>query len=288
MKILKIFIPLSFLMCVFFVFALVGCGGKAATPATSVNPATQSPTSTAPPPPPPAPAPAPPPPPPGNPPSNATVIPQIEDKSNWQWCTATTSAGNDCASGLGTATSSKTDDQTSPSRDGSSAKFDIGGDTPYSNALWWRTLSPNSDATHFVYDLWFYVDHPEFAQALEFDVDQSFGGTRWVFGTECAYLGSGKWDVWDGGAHHWVPTSAPCPQVSAATWHHLIWQFERVKGQTHFISVTLDDKTMNVDMYQDAQSNFDGDGVDVAFQMDGDSKQNPFIVWLDQVTLTEW
>jgi hypothetical protein len=26
----------------------------------------------------------------------------------------------------------------------------------------------------------------------------------------------------------------------------------------------------------------------VAFQLDGDSKQTPYDVWLDQVTLSEW
>jgi len=207
---------------------------------------------------------------------------------NWEWCTATTPDGHECASGLGNATSSKSDNQTSPSRDGSSSKFDIGGPTPYSNALWWRTLAPNNNATHFVYDLWFYIDRAELPEALEFDVNQSFGGTRWVYGTECSYKDKGKWDVWDGPSHHWVTTKVPCPQVSSNTWHHLVWQFERVNGQVHYISVTVDGNTSPVDMYLGAESNFAGDGVDVAFQMDGDSQQNPYNVWLDQVTLTEW
>lgn len=141
--------------------------------------------------------------------------------------------------------------------------------------------------SHFVYDLWFYVDNADLPEALEFDVNQSFGGTRWIFGTECSLKDTGKWDVYDKG-RHWVPTNVPCTHLSSTTWHHLIWQFERAGQQVHYISVTLDDNTSQVDMYLNSQSNFDGDGIDADFQMDGDSEQDAYTVWLDQVTLTEW
>jgi hypothetical protein len=203
------------------------------------------------------------------------VASKIEDMPGWQWCSAETSNHHPCASGLGNAVSWKADNQTEPSRDGSSAQFHIAGPKGYSNALWWETLNPDPALTHFNYDLWFYVDHPEVSQALEFDVNQSFNGTRYTWGSECNFKGTGKWDVWDPQAGKWVPSQVDCPEFSANAWHHLLWQLERVNGQVHYISLTVDNQVFPVN-------------IDVAFQMDGDANQTPYNVWLDQVTLTQW
>ncbi len=206
----------------------------------------------------------------------------------WLWCSAETSDHRACASGLGNATSSKTDHQGSPARDADSSKFNIGGPRGYSNALWWKALEPNSNFTHFNYDVWFYVDHPEVSQALEFDVNQSFNGTRYTWGSECNFKGTGKWDLWDPKGEKWAPSSVDCLVFSAATWHHLLWQLERVNGQVHYISLTVDGKVFPVDIFMDPQPNWAGNDIDVAFQMDGDSNQAAYNVWLDQVTLTQW
>src|SRR5258705_10005248 len=49
----------------------------------------------------------------------------------------------------------------SPSLDGRSAQFWLGGSTPYSNALWWYKVlydsAANNNAHHFVYDFYFYT-----------------------------------------------------------------------------------------------------------------------------------
>ena len=206
----------------------------------------------------------------------------------WQWCTAQTSDHHTSAAGLGNATSSKTDNQPNPARDGASSKFSIGGPRGYSNALWWKALEPNPAFTHFNYDVWFYVDHPEVSQALEFDVNQSFNGIRYTWGSECNFRGTGKWDVWDPKIGQWVASNVDCPVFSAGVWHHLLWQLERVNGQVHYISLTVDDQVFSVDIFKDAQLNWPGNDIDVAFQMDGDSNQAPYNVWLDEVTLTQW
>jgi hypothetical protein len=216
------------------------------------------------------------------------VVSKIEALPGWQWCTAESADHRTCASGLGNAASSKTDNQSNPSRDGSSSKFYLGGSTGYSNALWWRTLDPNGTFMHFQYDLWFYIDNPGVSQALEFDVNQTFNGTRFTWGTECNFRGTGKWDVWDGKSEKWVPSQINCAPFSANTWHHLVWQFERVNGQVHYIAVTVDGQTSNADIYMGPQANVNGDEIDVAFQLDGDDKQDQYDVWLDQVTLSQW
>ena len=136
---------------------------------------------------------------------------KLETTSGWLSCTATMN-GHPCASGRGNATYSKGMSGV-PSLDGVSGMFSIGGPTPYSNALWWKPLTPVSWAAHFVYDVYFYVKNPNVVQALEFDVNQAVGRNWFVFGTECNYKDSHTWDVWDSSVEKWRPTSVPCPPL---------------------------------------------------------------------------
>lgn len=165
--------------------------------------------------------------------------------------------------------------------------FWLGGKTHYSNALWWEELGPDSSPTHFDYDLYFYLDDPSAPEALEFDVNQTISGTRYVFGTECSYRNTGHWDIWDSAGGKWVETDVPCPQVAAKQWHHLVWHFERVGNQEHYIGVTLDDYYSVVDKFFDPQK-YSGDGISVAVQMDGNYKQAPFKLWVDKMNLIRW
>ena len=197
--------------------------------------------------------------------------------------------GGACASGLGNATSGMAPGQKDPSTDGSSAKFSIGGTQPYSNAMWWKSLGQVAPLNRLTYDLYFYVDDPSRPEALEFDVNQSYDHTRYTWGTECSYQHTGKWDIWNPATGAWETTDVPCPTVSANTWHHLTWRLERVNGQVHYVSVTLDGEESTVDKYFGPQTNYGGgDDIDIAFQMDGNYRQDPYNVWLDQVSLQGW
>jgi len=220
-------------------------------------------------------------------PGSAVVDAAVQALPNWQWCTAKLD-GKPCASGLGKASSSLTQDQQTPSLSGKASQFTLGGKTAYSNALWWKSFGPNRQPTHFVYDLYFYMDDPNSPEALEFDMNQSFGGVRYTWGTECSYRNTGHWDIWNPEAERWETTSVSCPVVSANTWHHLTWTVERVNDQVHYISVALDDHVSKVEKYYNPQPNYRGSELNVAFQMDGDYRQDPYSVWLDKVSLWSW
>lgn len=220
-------------------------------------------------------------------PSGAAVESAVQTLPDWQWCTAELN-GKPCASGLGNATSTLTQNQQTPSLSGNSSQFTLGGPTQYSNALWWKSFGPNSTPTHFVYDLYFYINDPNAPEALEFDINQSFNGVRYTWGTECSYRDTGHWDIWNPESEHWETTSVACPVVSGNTWHHLTWQAERINNQVHYISVTLDGNVSTVDKYYNPQSNYQGSDVNVAFQMDGDYRQDPYDIWLDNVSLYYW
>jgi hypothetical protein len=219
-----------------------------------------------------------------------TTISDIQNMPGWQSCSATFPAGSGrdgqiCAAGLGTAVSTMTQGQSSPSMDGKSAKFSMGGPTPYSNMLYFNAVAGGNSVSHFTYDLYFYIDNPNVSQALEFDTNQTFGGTRWVWGSECNFNGSGKWDIWDD-INGWTPTYVDCKPFPANTWIHLVWQFERVGNQVHYISLAVADQTFTIDRFFQAQPNWTLEEIDVAFQMDGNFAQQPYNVWLDKVNLT--
>jgi len=211
----------------------------------------------------------------------------VQTLPNWQWCTARQN-GHVCASGLGNATSSMTPNQHTPSLSGHSSVFDLGGPTAYSNALWWKSFGPNSTPTHFVYDLYFYMKDPTAPEALEFDINQSMNGTRYTWGSECSYRNTGFWDIWNDETLSWETTGVHCPVVSPDAWHHLTWQVERANGEVHYISLTLDGNVFTIDKYYHAQQGWNGTDVNVAFQMDGDYRQDAYSVWLDNVSLSAW
>jgi hypothetical protein len=170
--------------------------------------------------------------------------------------------------------------------DGRSARFFLGGSTPYSNALWWKQLGSNSGVGNFIYDLYFYMKNPGAAQALEFDVNQSLNGKKYIFGTECSFKRH-MWDVYDPLNHHWVQTSIACAMPKAYTWHHLVLEFRRSSSKVNFVSVTINGKKayFNRAYYPRSSSARE---INVAFQMDGDKAQTDYTVWLDKVKLTYW
>lgn len=214
-------------------------------------------------------------------------ISQIQNLPGWINCSSVLATGAVCAAGLGVAKSNLVQSQTAPTLNGgTSAKFSLEGAThPYSNALYWIPLGGGDNVTHFTYDLYFYIDNSDASQALEFDVNQTFGGTRWTWGSECNFDADQKWDIWNDAGNVWVPTDVPCTHFPSNTWIHMVWTLERVGNQVHYVSLEVGGQTYDVDTYYTAQSNWYADEIDIAFQMDGNYQQQPYNVWLDNVTL---
>jgi hypothetical protein len=221
-----------------------------------------------------------------------TTTSNIQSLPGWQSCSATFPpgsgrAGQICAAGLGTAASTMTQNQSTPSMDGQSAHFTMGGSQPYSNMLYFNPVAGGDNVSNFIYDVYFYIDQPDYAQALEFDTNQTFGGQRWVWGSECNFKADGQWDIWND-LTGWQPTGFPCTPFPANTWIHLVWNLERVGDQVHYISLTVGDQVYNVDTYYPNQPDWTLEEIDVAFQMDGDYAQQPYNVWLDEMKLTAY
>src|SRR5215469_10854909 len=225
-----------------------------------------------------------------------TTISGIQNLPGWQSCSADFPPGSGrdgqlCAAGnRNPPTSTMSQGQTSPAMDGKSAQFSMSGPNGYSNELYFNAVAGGNNVSHFTYDLYFYIDNPDAPQALEFDTNQTFGGYRWVWGSECNFVGEKPpmWDIWDDEAGVWRETSVPCNPFPANTWIHLVWQFERVGNQVHYISLEIGNQTYNVDTYYNNQVDWTLEEIDTAFQMDLEQPPISYNVWLDEVNLTAW
>lgn len=188
----------------------------------------------------------------------------------------------------------------SPSLSGSATQFNIGGTGPYWDVLFNNHLigdgssqgMPDKNHTlvqtfhNFTYDVYFYGANLGLAQAVEFDLNQFFDNTGYIWGHECRIAGGNEWDIWDNLSQHWVPTGIPCYPNSNA-WNHLTIQVQRTSGnQLLYQSITLNGVTSAVNQYYDPGPAPGWYGITVNYQMDGNSKQSPYSVYLDQLTFS--
>jgi hypothetical protein len=216
-------------------------------------------------------------------PSYAVKKADIDQMTGWEHCDSCAGIGG---SGPQTAYS-MTQFVNSPSLDGNSTMFWLGGSTPYSNAIWWKQLGAVDSAKHFVYDMKFYFNNASAVQALEFDVNQSVNGLKYIFGSECNVRANLGWRIWDTLNKRWLSTGKTCT-LKVNEWNHLTWEVERVGNQTRFIAVTLNGFRQTIDRYYSAKPVSNARELNVAFQMDGNSTQEDYSVWVDQVTLYYW
>jgi hypothetical protein len=188
----------------------------------------------------------------------------------------------------------------SPSISGKAAQFNLGGNMAYSDVLWNNHLigdlssqgKPDSSHTyvqtlhHFTYDIYFYGGNLGAAQALEFDVNQFFDGMGFTWGHECRIGAGNQWDIWDNVNAKWVPTGIACnPQENA--WNHLTIQVSRTwDNKLRYESITLNGVTHTLNQYYSPFSAPGWWGITVNYQMDGNYRQSPYSVVVDQLNFT--
>jgi hypothetical protein len=189
----------------------------------------------------------------------------------------------------------------SPSKSGNSTRMDVGGQTNYSDGLWnnhligdfssqglpdsGHTLIPNIH--NFTYDVYFYATNIGVSQALEFDINQFVNGQSFIWGHECRIVGGHEWDIWDNQAQHWHATGIPCNPVNNA-WNHLVIQVKRTSANhLLFQSITLNGKTATLN-YDEAPTSTNWYGITINYQQDGQYNQQPYSIWLDNLTFTYW
>jgi hypothetical protein len=210
----------------------------------------------------------------------------IEDMTGWGGCDVCSGPNGNGASTIFWLASN----QTTPSKDGSSTEYFLGGSTAYASALWWKQLGTYDSARHFTLEMDYLFKDQTGPQALEIDAAQSLNGKKFFFGTECDVRGVYKntWLVNDYVNKRWVPTGIPCNGTTAGKWHHVKWELERTSdGRTHFIAVTVDAIRRVVNRYFQPKATTAHE-LNVAFQLDGNKYMTNFGVWIDNFSLTCW
>jgi hypothetical protein len=187
-----------------------------------------------------------------------------------------------------------------PSMSGEASQFNLGGTAVYSDALFNNHLIgpfssqglPDTNETlvptlhDFTYDVYFYGTNLALSQAVEFDINQFFNNTGYIWGHECRIAGGNEWDVWNNQAAQWIPTGIPCKPVNNA-WNHLTIKVQRTSSnQLYYQSITLNGVTSNVNQYYNPGSAPGWYGVTVNYQQDGNYKQNAYTVYLDELSFT--
>ena len=189
----------------------------------------------------------------------------------------------------------------SPSMSGNSTQFNLGGTTPYSDALWSiPVIGQNStqgfaDSAHtllptlhnFTYDTYFYPTNLGVTQVLEFDISMYFNGLGLIWGHQCRVVGGNQWDIWDNVNARWVPTGVACNPVNNS-WNHVTIKGQRKSDNSLlFQSITLNGVTSNINQtYPPGSAPAGWWGITVNYQMDGNYKQSANTTYLDNFSFT--
>ena len=181
----------------------------------------------------------------------------------------------------------------SPSLSGSSMQFSLGPHSvKYADILWnnkftTRLADEKSVPNYheFVYEVYFYGEDLEKSQALEFDINQFFDGKSFIWGHECRIAGGHEWDTWDNVNQHWVKSGIAC-NPGSNDWNHLVIHVARTADdRLHFESITLNGVTHTVNRF-DHPSATTWYGMTINYQMDGNSAQEPYTVYLDKISFS--
>jgi hypothetical protein len=219
------------------------------------------------------------------PPATAKVFSNI-DQMMGGWSSCETAS---CAGGSGNGSFWQAFNQSSPSMDGSS--MELFRDGVWGNALWWRKVGANDNATNFLWDFYVQLDSASLsnAQALEYDAFQFVGGYNYMIGTQCDYA-AGVWDTWSEASGHWLHTSVPCKKFAPGTWHHVQW-YMTANHYTHsytYVTLVVDGTVYKVNQTQYAKNLGWQDNVGVQWQMDVNASGNGYHQWVDKAKLTIW
>jgi hypothetical protein len=218
------------------------------------------------------------------PPSDATVLSQIQDTSDgWTDCSLCAEGTND------TANYWMAPFQNEPSMSGSSRELYADGG-PWTNVLFIKTLPGLNTATHFLWDFWVYYDPASIANiwSSEFDLWQVLGGNEFMIGSQCDF-GDGYWDTWDSANNRWITNGITCPRWAANTWHHIQWYEERVSAtQYRYDTLVVDGHGYGFNQVWTVNSTPWPDAVGIQWQLDQSANGAPIHEWIDNVKLTLW
>ena len=201
---------------------------------------------------------------------------------------------------------SDSSNEVTPSLDGLSLRCAILGGDPYSNVHCYRNLPLDSTSDLFTLSLSFQYQPassfnnsgaPSVVQGLEFTVSKWEAGQRYEWALQWQNVGAGapKWRYWT----PVPPVPDPPPPdpgqwldvgisggVSGMAWHSLTLDGEILNGQVHYRRFILDQQEFPLDLtVVPAAAVGEPDRLAIAVQLDGNSTETPYELFIDDVTL---
>ncbi len=174
-----------------------------------------------------------------------------------------------------------------PSVDGSALKISLLSGQPYTGIHAYRNLPANDTATKFDLKLFFSFSSVTPIQALEFTMNSWVNNQRWEWALQWENIGDGTtqqgnpptWRLWTGRSWQNIGVRQ---QLSPKIWHKLHLKGDLLHGQVHYVGFTCDDTSANLDQIF-APVSAPGNKMAVAVQLDGDSREDAYQVYIDGV-----
>ena len=214
-----------------------------------------------------------------------TVITRIEEQTGWQTCGA---CGNNGGGGV-VATRSLTRGVTTPSLDGSSSIYSIGGRyTPYANAYWYISHQAPSHAfksLRYEFDLMIPAASASAPQAIEFECQQRVNGRVYNFAWQADYA-SRHWRVFNYAVERWESTSVPFAEFKPNVWHHVVAEYHAESSTVVHDALTIDGRRTVVGLRHASKASSNPNEFTNAFQLDLNGSSTPFKVYIDNMTVT--
>jgi hypothetical protein len=214
-----------------------------------------------------------------------TVITRIEEQTSWQTCGA---CGNSGGTGV-VASRQLIRGITTPSLDGSSTVFSIGGKyTPYKNAYWYISHQAPSHAfksLRYEFDLMIPLVSASAPQAIEFECQQRVNGRVYNFAWQADYA-SKRWRVFNYTLRKWEATSVPFARFTPNVWHHVIAEYHAESSIVVHDALTIDGRRTILGLRHASKASNNPNEFTNAFQLDLNGSSTPYKVYVDNMTVT--
>lgn len=175
-------------------------------------------------------------------------------------------------------------DVPSPSEDGQALEINYESGNPsfmgldaYNN----KSFGTDSAATRYQVNYDFYFTNRTPIQALEFCMNNYFGGKRYQWAMQWENIGTGapQWRLWTGSA--WQAVGVSANEINAGTWYTLTIDGDIVNGQVHYMDFIIHGTEHSLTQYSFSPTSSSGPGLVAAVQLDGDSHADPYQLYID-------
>jgi hypothetical protein len=202
----------------------------------------------------------------------------VEQMSGWSGCSA-------CAEGASTATFGMTRGMSSPSMDGKSAMFSIGGSKPWALALWHKFLGYDDAVKNATMDFYLYGKQNQNSNGMEFAMSQAVGGKWYKWSVQFSF-NKNVISVWDSANHKWVSTGVKAIAPSNSTWHHYKFTFNITPDhKVGFLTFVVDGTTHYINKYFGPQST-SNHGISTHMQLNLGATAADYAIYVDKFNIT--